>query len=62
MDRIDSILSLITGEGGEFDPGDSGDSSSDLLLKQKRIEEIEKGTKEVAARRDERIQKNCKKP
>jgi len=62
LDRIDSILSLITGEGGEFDPGDSGDSWSDLLLKQKRIEEIEKGTKEAAARRDERIQKNCKKP
>jgi RHS repeat-associated protein len=62
LDGIGSILDLLSGEGGEFDPGDSGDSMSDLLLKQKRIEEIEKGTKEAAARRDERIQKNCKKP
>jgi hypothetical protein len=56
---LDSIKSLISGD--EIDPGDGG-SLRDLLNQQARNTEIEKGTKEAAARRDERIQKNCKKP
>jgi len=62
MDRIDSILSFITGEGGEFDPGDGGDSLADLLNKQAAITEIEAGTQQAAKMRDQRIKVNCKKP
>ena len=62
MDRIDSILSFITGEGGEFDPGDGGDSLTDLINKQTAITEIEEKTKEAERDRDKAIQKNCKKP
>lgn len=62
MERIDSILSFITGEGGEFDPGDGGDSWTDLLNKQTKITEIEAGTQQAAKMRDQRIKVNCKKP
>jgi hypothetical protein len=61
MEGIDSILSFITGEGGEFDPGDGGESWAELMNKQTRNTEIENGTKQAANDRDKAIQK-CKKP
>lgn len=61
LDRIQRILELITTFGGEVDPGD-GESLRDLMNKQARETEIEKGTQDAAKARDERIQQNCKKP
>jgi len=60
LDKIEWILELIP-SGEEVDPGDS-DSLRDLLNKQARTNEIEEATKGAAAKRDEAIKNNCKKP